>query len=75
MSNGIKSKSTANTWRITGYKGRNDYDGPADDNTNIEFIFDSRFKKEDVEDIMFYYWGKLYRSVAIKAELLKEDTE
>ena len=60
-------------WRITGYKGRNDYDGPADDNTDLEVIFDSRFSKEDVEDIMFYYWGKRYRSVAIKAELLKED--
>lgn len=62
----------ANVWRITGYKGRNDYDGPADDNTNIEVVFDSRFKKEDVEDILFYYWGRKYRSVAIKAELLEE---
>ena len=65
----------ANIWRITGYKGRNDYDGPADDNTELDLIMDSRFKKEDVEDILFYYWGKLYRSVAIKVELLKEDTE
>ena len=64
----------ANTWRITGYKGRNDYDGPADDNTDLEIIFDSRFKKEDIETIMFNYWGKKYRSVAIKAELLEEDT-
>ena len=62
----------ANIWRITGYKGRNDYDGPADDNTDLEIIFDSRFKKEDVEDIMFYYWCKFYRTVGIKAELLKE---
>ena len=61
----------ANIWRITGYKGRNDYDGPPDDNTDLEIIFDSRFKKEDVEDIMFYYWCKFYRTVAIKAELLK----
>ena len=63
----------ANIWRITGYKGRNDYDGPADDNTDLEIIFDSRFKKEDVETIMFNYWGSKYRSVAIKAELIKED--
>ena len=47
----------ANIWRITGYKGWNDYDGPADDNTDLEIIFDSRFKKEDVETIMFNYWG------------------
>ena len=63
----------ANTWRITGYRGRNDYDGPADDNTKVDIIFDSRFKKEDVETIMFNYWGQKYRSVAIKAELLEED--
>ena len=63
----------ANTWRITGYRGRDDYDGPADDNTKVDVIMDSRFKKEDVEDIMFNYWSKKYRSVAIKAELAKED--
>lgn len=60
-----------NVWRITGYKGRNDYDGPMDDNTNIEIAFDARFKKEDIETIMFNYWGKKYRSVAIRAELVK----
>ena len=59
----------ANIWRITGYKGRNDYDGLADDNIDIKVIFDSRFKKEDVEDIMLNYWSKKYRNVAIKAEL------
>lgn len=61
----------ANTWRITGYRGRNDYDGPMDDNTSIEVIFDSRFNKEDVETIMSNYWNKKYRSVAIKAELIE----
>ena len=60
----------ANVWRITGYKGRNDYDGPADDNIDLEIIFDSRFKKEDVETIMLNYWSKQYRSVAIKAEIV-----
>jgi hypothetical protein len=63
----------ANVWRITGYRGRNDYDGPMDDNTDIEIIFDSRFKKEDVENIMFAYWGRKYRSVAIKAELVEKE--
>ena len=62
-----------NIWRIIGYKGRNDYDGPADDNTNINVAFDSRFTKEDVEDIMFNYWGKKYRSVAIRAELIEAE--
>lgn len=59
----------ANVWRITGYKGRNDYDGPEDDNTKIDLIMDSRFTKENVEEIMAQYWSKFYRSVAIKAEL------
>ena len=59
-----------NIWRIIGYRGRNDYDGPEDDNTNVTIAMDSRFKKKDVEDIMFNYWGKKYRSVAIRAELV-----
>jgi hypothetical protein len=63
----------ANVWRITGYRGSNDYDGPEDDNTKLDIIFDGRLNKKDVEDILFYYWGQKYRSVAIKAELLKED--
>lgn len=64
----------ANVWKITGYHGRNDYDGPADDNVELELIMDSRFKKEDVEELMSYYWSKLYRSVAIKAELLNQES-
>lgn len=44
-----------NVWRIAGYRGRNGYDGSADDNIKLDIIFDSRFKKEDVEEIMFYY--------------------
>ena len=70
MSNVVEQK--ANVWRITGYRGNNDYDSPVDDNTKLDIIFDSRLKKEDVEDILFYYWGKKYRTVAIKAELVKE---
>lgn len=61
----------ANVWRITGYRGQDDYYDPKDDNTKLDIIFDSRLKKEDVEDILFYYWGRKYRSVAIKVELLK----
>ena len=59
----------ANVWRITGYKGRNDYDGPEDDNIKLDLIMDSRFTKENIEEIMAQYWSKFYRSVAIKAEL------
>ena len=61
----------ANIWRITGYKGHNDYDGPEDDNTKLDLIMDSRFTQENVEEIISQYWSKFYRSVAIKAELLE----
>lgn len=70
MSDLIEHK--ANVWRITGYRGNNDYDSLADDNTKLDIIFDSKLKKKDVEDILFYYWSKKYRTVAIKAELIKE---
>ena len=63
----------ANIWRITGYKGWSDYDGPIDDNVEIDVIFDSRFRKEDVEDIMLHYWNKKYHSVSIKANILAEN--
>ena len=48
----------ANIWRITGYRGKNDYDGPEDDNTKLDIIFDGRLKTEDVEDLLFYSWGR-----------------
>ena len=58
----MKNNMKANTWRITGYRGRNDYDGPADDNTNIEILFDSRLKKEDVEENFKQLFMKSKRS-------------
>ena len=45
-----------NVWRITGYLGKNDYDGQEDDNTRLDIIFDGRLKKEEVEDLLCYYW-------------------
>ena len=61
-----------NTWRITGYRGSSDYDGPADNNTDFELIMDRRFTQRDVEEIMFNYWRPVYRVVAIKAELVND---
>ena len=54
-------------WEISGYKGKNDYDGPQDDNFGFEVLMDSRFSKEDVEEIFFNKYSKKYRSVALKA--------
>ena len=45
----------SNVWMITGYHDRNDYDGPADDNVELELIMDSRFTKDDAEKIMTDY--------------------
>ena len=42
----------ANIWRITGYKGHNDYDGPEDDNIKLDLIMDSRFTQKNVEEII-----------------------
>ena len=64
----------ANIWKITGYKGYNDYDGPLDNNIEIEIVMDTYFSKNDVEDIMVNYYSKFYRIVVIKAYLLKECT-
>ena len=63
--------NACNTWLITGYHGRSDYEGLADDNVELELIMDSRFTKDDVEKIMADYWSKFYRSVMVKAELLR----
>ncbi len=61
-----------NVWKISGFRGCNDYDGPADDNTEKEIIMDSHFTKDDVERIMLAYWSRFYRVVSIKAELLNK---
>lgn len=63
----------ANVWRITGYKGRNDYDGSEDDNIKVDVVFDSRLKKEDVEEMMCQYWSRWYRNVESKANILAEN--
>ena len=62
----------ANIWKITGYKGHNDYDGPEDNNINFNIIMDSRFTKKDIEKIMSQYWSQFYRTVAIKINFVKE---
>ena len=59
-------------WEVSGYKGKNDYDGPQDDNFGFEVLMDSRFTKEEVEEIFFSRYGKKYRSVALKAVKIKE---
>ena len=44
----MKKIKNYNIWKIDGYCGWNDYDGPADCNRHDEYIMDANFKKQDV---------------------------
>ena len=57
----------SNVWMTTGYHSHDD------DNIELELIMDSRFTKDDVEKITADYRSKFYRSVMVKAELLKKE--
>ena len=59
-------------WQISGYKGWNDYDGVADNNFTFKVVMDSRFAKEEVEEIFFNRYIKKYRTVALKATVIEE---
>lgn len=59
-------------WQITGYRGRDNYDGPTDDNLNFSTALDSRFKKKDVEEIFTARYSKTNRVVVIQATELAE---
>lgn len=59
-------------WQITGYKGRDDYDGPADDNIKFSTALDARFKKKDVEEIFTNRYLKTNRVVVINAAEITE---
>lgn len=56
------------TWKITGYIGFSDYDGPKDDNLTTYIVFDERFSKKAVIDFMVYFFSKKYRTVVINAD-------
>ncbi len=61
-----------NIWKIEGYKGRNDYDGVADNNFSFTVALDSRFTKEEVEEIFFNRYTKKHRVVALSAMFVEE---
>ena len=41
-------KKKYKVWRIEGYTGCSDYDGPQDDNHHEDLIFDGRYTKKGV---------------------------
>lgn len=61
-----------NIWQIFGYKGWNDYDGISDNNFSFKAAIDSRFTKEEVEEIFFNRYGKKYRTVVLTATFIEE---
>ena len=54
-------------WKITGYIGQSDCDGPEDYNLTKYVVFDNRFSKNTVIDFMCYFFSKKYRCVEINA--------
>ena len=59
-----------NIWRVSGYRGRYDYDGPEDDNFCFVTALDARLTKDDVLELFFNRWSHKYRTVSLYAELL-----
>ena len=57
----------AKIWKVTGYKGWDDWDGPEDNNVSFTVVMDARFSKEDVQDIFLNRFSKKHRSVVIGA--------
>lgn len=61
-----------NIWEISGYKGWSDYDGSSDNNFSFKVAIDSRFTKEEIEEIFFNRYGKKHRTVALTATFIEE---
>lgn len=54
-----------NTWKVSGYCGWSDYDGPADNNLNFEIEMDKSVTKDELETLLFNRFGKKYRCVVL----------
>lgn len=54
-------------WKITGYIGFSDCDGPEDYSVLNYIVFDERFSKKTVEEFMYHFYSKKYRCVEISA--------
>ena len=57
----------AKIWKVTGYKGWDNWDGPEDNNVSFTVVMDARFSKEDIQDIFLNRFSKKHRSVVIDA--------
>lgn len=60
-----------NLWKVEGYAGYYDCDGPSDYNINETIIIDATFSKQAVVDLMARCYRK-NRVLEIKVNLLKE---
>lgn len=52
-------------WRVTGYVGWSDYDGPSDDNLDVKLILDASITKDEVYAILNERFKK-YRNTVFK---------
>lgn len=67
-----KKPLKAKVWKVFGYKGNDDCDGPADYNFSFEVVLDAGFSKEDVQDIFANRFSKKHRTVEVGATELRE---
>ena len=68
------TKRKVNVWRITGYKGYDNYDGSDDNNTDIICPMDARLTKEMVEEFFCNYYSKKHRVVVLSAKCVETKT-
>lgn len=68
-------KHLISIWRITGYRGTSECDGPEDYNVDMEMAWDNRFDAKEIEEIMATRWSKKHRCVTIKATFLRSVLE
>ena len=54
-------------WKITGYIGFSECDGPEEYDVLNYIVFDEQFSKKTVEEFMCYFYGKKYPYVEIIA--------
>lgn len=64
-----------NIWHIEMYAGWSDCDGPSDCNIKDDYIFDSRFNKQEVIDMMVSKYDNSRCVEVWKCKLIKSNQE
>ena len=61
----LRPTNKTKTWRVIGYVGRSDYDGPSDDNLDFKLELDASITKDEVLEILETRYKK-YRTGVFK---------